>query len=98
MPASHDVFKWEARVLKSMGSEARLQIVDRLSRGEASVKELGTMVGSDQSTVSKHLAVLRTLGIVEDRREGASVFYRLAIPSTLNMISCARQVLSARAL
>ena len=93
---NNSAFKWEARVLKSMGSEPRLQIVERLSRGECSVKELGTIVGSDQSTVSKHLAILRTIGIVEDRREGAMVYYRLAIPSTLNVISCARQILSAR--
>jgi len=96
MNTNHNVFKWEARVLKSMGSESRLQIVERLSRGECSVKELGTLVGSDQSTVSKHLAILRNMGIVEDRRDGSMVYYRLAIPSTLNMISCARQILSAR--
>jgi ArsR family transcriptional regulator len=50
-------------------------------------------VGSDQTTVSKHLAVLRAHGIVEDRREGSVVVYRLLTPCIMNFFSCASQVL-----
>jgi DNA-binding transcriptional ArsR family regulator len=90
------VFKQQAKVLKALANESRLMIVDRLSRGECSVGELTEMIGSDQSTVSKHLAVLRSHGIVEDRREGNVVFYTLLTPCVLNFFSCATQVITDR--
>jgi ArsR family transcriptional regulator len=68
-------------------------IVDRLSRGECSAGELTQLIGSDQSTVSKHLAILRAYGIVEDRREGSIVVYRLLTPCVVRFFSCATEVL-----
>ena len=90
------VFKQQARVLKAMANESRLMIIDRLGKGECSVGELVKLVGSDQSTVSKHLAVLRSHGIVEDRREGNIVYYKLMTPCVLNFFSCASQVIKDR--
>ncbi|MCP4601234.1 MAG: winged helix-turn-helix transcriptional regulator [Proteobacteria bacterium] len=90
------VFKQQARVLKAMANESRLMIIDRLGKGECSVGELTKLVGSDQSTVSKHLAVLRSHGIVEDRREGNIVYYKLMTPCVLNFFSCATQVMKDR--
>jgi ArsR family transcriptional regulator len=94
---NRDVFKKQAKVLKALANESRLMIVDRLNRGECSVGELTAMVGSDASTVSKHLALLRAHGIVEDRREGSMVFYRLLTPCVCNFFTCATQVLKERA-
>lgn len=91
-----DVFKQQARVLKALANESRLRIVDRLSRGEASVGQLTEVVGSDISTVSKHLSVLRAHGIVDDRRDGNSVYYRLLTPCVCNFFTCATQVLNER--
>ena len=90
---SKDVFRQQARVLKALANESRLQIVDRLSRGECSVGELTDLVGSDQSTISKHLALLRAHGIVLDRREGNVVYYTLLTPCVMKFFSCATQVL-----
>ena len=91
----HDraVFRSQARVLKALANESRLMIVDRLSRGECSAGELTRLVGSDQTTVSKHLAVLRAYGIIEDRREGSLVIYRLLTPCVTNFFACATQVI-----
>ncbi len=83
-------------MLKALANESRLMIVDRLSRGEASVAQLTELVGNDVSTVSKHLAVLRAHGIVDDRREGNSVYYRLLTPCVCNFFACATQVLKER--
>jgi len=91
-----DTFRRQARVLKALANESRLKIVDRLSRGECSVGELTAMIGSDPSTVSKHLAVLRAHGIVLDRREGNVVYYTLLTPCVMNFFSCATQVLKDR--
>lgn len=89
-------YKQQARVLKALASESRLMIVDRLGQGECTVGELVEIVGSDQSTVSKHLAVLRSHGIVEDRRQGSYVHYKLVTPCVLNFFSCASEVLEVR--
>jgi len=90
------VFKQQAKVLKALANESRLMIVDRLSRGECTVGALVELVGTDQSTVSKHLAVLRAHGIVEDRREGNNVYYTLLTPCVLSFFSCASKVLQER--
>ena len=71
------VYIQQAKVLKALANDSRLMIVDRLSQGECSVGKLTELVGSDQSTVPKHLAVLRSHGIVEDRRDGNNVYYIL---------------------
>ena len=93
----NSVFKRQARVLKALANESRLMIIDRLSRGECSVGELTELVGNDRSTVSKHLAVLRSNGIVSDRREGNVVYYSLLTPCVVQFFGCASQVLSDHA-
>lgn len=90
------VYKRQAAVLKALANESRLMIVDRLTRGECTVGELTGVVGSDQSTVSKHLAVLRSHGIVEDRREGNNVYYKLLTPCVVDFFACASEVLKTR--
>lgn len=90
------LYKRQAQVLKALANESRLMIIGRLAEGECSAGELTGIIGSDQSTVSKHLAVLRGAGIVEDRREGNTVIYRLLTPCVLNFFSCASQVLDER--
>ena len=89
-------FKQQARILKALANESRLMIIDRLARGECSAGELVDLVGSDQSTVSKHLAVLRSHGIVDDRREGNVVFYKLLTPCVVNFFSCTAAVVKER--
>ncbi|MBP7127474.1 winged helix-turn-helix transcriptional regulator [Myxococcota bacterium] len=93
---TRDTYKLQARVLKAMANESRLLIIDRLNEGEASAGELVALVGTDASTVSKHLAILKAHGIVEDRRVGAMVYYRLLTPCVLNFLGCATQVLQER--
>ncbi len=82
--------------MKALANESRLMIVDRLGQGRCTVGELTQLIGSDQSTVSKHLALLRSHGIVEDHREGNQVFYELMTPCVLNFLTCASQVLKER--
>jgi DNA-binding transcriptional ArsR family regulator len=94
---NRNIFTRQAKMLKALAHESRLMIVDRLSRGECSVGDLRELIGGDLSTVSKHLALLRAHGIVEDRREGTTVFYRLLTPCVTNFFTCATQVLKERA-
>lgn len=68
-------------------------LIWRLNQGECNVGELTELVGLDPSTVSKHLTVLRSAGIVDDRREGSTVYYRLLTPCILTVISCADSII-----
>ncbi len=90
---SLESYRIQARILKALANESRLMIVDRLSRGDCSAGELTKLIGLDQTTVSKHLAVLRAHGIVGDRRVGSAVIYTLLTPCVTNFLSCAIQVL-----
>jgi ArsR family transcriptional regulator len=87
-----------ARVIKAMAHPTRLFIVDQLSKNERCVCELTEMIGADVSTVSKHLSVLRSAGIIEDDKRGQQVWYRLKVPCVLNFFSCVESVLKASAL
>jgi ArsR family transcriptional regulator len=89
--------KARAAVYKALGHPTRLFIVEELSRGERCVCELTAMVGADVSTVSKHLSVLRQVGLVEDSKRGAQVFYRLLVPCVLTSFDCIDAVLGDRA-
>ncbi len=86
-------FKQQAQVLKSLAHPARLAIVDRLQKGPATAGELTRLVGSDQSTVSKHLSVLKARGIVDDERVGTAVVYTLLTPCVKDFFLCACRVL-----
>lgn len=89
--------KRAARVLRALANESRLRIVRRLAEGECCVCDLVELIGADQSTISKHLAVLRDNGIVEGDRRGQHVYYRLLTPCVLSFLSCAATVLEERA-
>lgn len=66
------------RALKAFADRSRLRILKLLQRDELCVCQIAAILGLDQSTVSRHLAVLRNAGIVEDRREGRWTYYRIS--------------------
>lgn len=70
--------KQTARLFKTLADETRLRILALLSRGELCVCDLMAALELPQSTVSRHLATLRNTGLVEDRRQGVWMYYRLA--------------------
>jgi len=90
-------FDAQARIIKAMAHPTRLFIVDTLSRGEKCVCELRQMIGADMSTVSKHLAVLKNVGIVNDDKRGSQVYYTLSVPCVLNFFKCVESVLKLNA-
>ena len=76
------------RVLKAMAHPSRLLMLETLANGERCVCELQALVGSDMSTVSKHLALMRRAGLVQDRRQGLQVFYSLRTPCIMRFFDC----------
>lgn len=67
-----------AAVGRALADPKRLCVLESLAAGEVSVSELSTRVGCQVPNMSQHLAVLRSAGLVQSRRDGSTVFYRLA--------------------
>jgi ArsR family transcriptional regulator len=92
--------KYEARaaIVKALSHPARLMIVDELTEhGQRCVYELTEVVGTDLSTVSRHLAVLRNAGIVASEKRGTTVYYRLRVKCIRKFFECVESVLRASA-
>jgi ArsR family transcriptional regulator len=81
-----------AAIAKALADAKRLCVVERLADGERSVSDLSRDVGCQVPNMSQHLAVLRAAGIVSTRREGSTVFYRLADPQVLEVYRLLQQV------
>lgn len=90
-------FEARAKIIKAMAHPTRLFIVDELSRKERCVCELTEMIGADMSTVSRHLAILKGAGIVEDDKRGAQVFYSLRMGCVLAFFDCVESVIRSTA-
>ena len=67
-----------SRLFKALGDETRVRIIALLSHGELCVCHLEEALGLSQPNVSRQLSVLRAAGIVEPRRDGNWIYYRLA--------------------
>ena len=80
-----------AKVFKALGHPSRLRMVEALGSGEKCVCELRELVGSDISTVSKHLSILKEAGIVLDERRGTSVYYSLRMHCVTSFLDCVRR-------
>lgn len=83
------------RILKAMAHPSRLLMLEALRDGELCVCDLRDLVGSDLSTVSKHLALMRDAGLVVARKEGLQVFYTLRVPCILKFFDCVDAVRAA---
>lgn len=88
-----EFYEAKARVIKALAHPGRLIMIDALAEGERCVCELQQLVGSDISTVSKHLSVMKQAGIVDDRKAGQQVFYRLRVPCIVKFFDCVEAVL-----
>jgi ArsR family transcriptional regulator len=86
-----------ARILKALAHPTRVLIVDELREGPRCVCEIHAVVGSDLSTVSKHLAVLKHGGLLQDEKRGSQVYYRLRCPCVTDFFACAEKVLDTTA-
>lgn len=67
----------EDAVFRALADPSRRAIFERLTRGEAPVKELTACFHISQPAVSQHLAALRSAGLATERKEGRNVFYRV---------------------
>ncbi len=78
--ANSMVIKRETSIFKALSDETRLRILKLLLKKELCVCEIEAALNLHQSKVSRHLTVLRSVGLVEDRRDGTWIFYSLFKP------------------
>jgi len=86
-----------ADVIKALAHPSRLAMVLALAEGEMCVCNLQELVGSDMSTVSRHLSQLRAAGIVADRKQGLWVYYSLRTPCVLSFLGCIESLVADNA-
>ena len=85
-------YKKKAAILKALAHETRLIIIDNLAKGPMCVCEINKLFNLDQSTVSKHLLVLKNASIITDEKRGMNVFYTLRTPCILTYFKCLEKV------
>jgi ArsR family transcriptional regulator len=76
-----------AGLLRALSNEKRLMILCQLGQQELAVSQMMPVLGLSQSALSQHLAKLREEGLVATRRNGTTIFYRIAEPSVLRVIA-----------
>ena len=81
-----------ARALKAISHPLRLKIVCVVGAAEVCVQDIVDAVGTSQSNISQHLAILRDKGVLNTRKDANRVFYRVADQRTLQLVGMMREV------
>ena len=90
------LFEKQAEIVNAMAHPLRIAILDFLKDGEQCVCDIAKYVGSEQSNVSRHLSVMDKAGVLECRKEGLWVIYRLKTRCIVDFLSCATACLKQR--
>ncbi len=95
MPFDHPIYVLKAEFFRILGHPVRVRILELLRDGERTVGDLQGQLGLDSSGTSQHLGALRKQGLLESRREGTSVYYRVRDPRLFQLLEVARQILTS---
>ena len=88
-----DLLAAKAKIMKALAHQTRLYMVEELTKGEKCVCEFVDEVGSDFSTISKHLSILKNAGIVKVDKRGQKVFYSLKVSCITNFLRCTETII-----
>ncbi len=89
------IHRIEAEFFRALGHPARVRILELLKSGEMTVGDLQAELGIDSSGASQHLGAMRRQGLLEARKEGTSVYYRVRDPRVSQLLESARQVIGS---
>ena len=92
---SDPVYVVKARMFRVLGHPVRIRILELLRDGERGVGELQAELQLDSSGTSQHLSALRQLGLLDNRREGTSVYYRIRDPRIAQLLAVAKEILTS---
>ena len=91
--ADSRIFELQADICQTLANPKRLQIISLLKKGELSVGDMVKAMGIAKANLSQHLSSMRQKGILVARREGTSIYYRLASPKITEACAAMREVL-----
>jgi DNA-binding transcriptional ArsR family regulator len=86
---------FKADLFKAVSHPARIQILELLRDGEKTVSQLQLALGSEGSSVSQQLAILRMRNLVDTRKSGTLIYYRLRDPQVGDLLDVARRMFDA---
>ena len=89
-------YELQAEVLKALAHPLRLAIIQFLAEEEKCVCDIVEYTGTSQSNISRHLSIMKRAGILSDRKEGLSVYYRLNMPCALNFFQCVKDIMETQ--
>ncbi len=89
-------YRLHAELCKVLTDPKRLMILDALRHGDRSVTELAGAIGVTLPNASQHLAVMRNAGLVESRRAGTTIIYRLAEPTIVDACDIVHRIVQRR--
>ena len=93
MMTDRSLFEMQAEICKTLTNPKRIEILNVLKNDEKTVTELVNALGASKANVSQHLAVMRHKGILNTRREGVNIFYRVANPKVIEACALMKEVL-----
>ena len=91
------LFEKQAEIAKAIAHPLRIAIIDFLKDGEQCVCDIAEHVGSERSNVSRHLSVMANAGLLEYRKNGLKVIYKLKCVCIVDFFSCVSSVLKQQA-
>jgi ArsR family transcriptional regulator len=92
---SDPVYVLKAQLFRALGHPVRIRILELLLDGERTVGDLQAALSLDSSGTSQHLTALRQQGVLESRRAGTSVYYRIRDPRVTQLMAVAKQILTS---
>lgn len=91
--ADSRIFELQADICQTLANPKRLQIISLLKKGELSVGDMVKAMGIAKANLSQHLSSMKQKGILIARREGTSIYYKLASPKITEACAAMREVL-----
>ncbi len=91
-----EFYKFKTSFIKALANPVRLMIIDCLKNGQKSVTEIIEMIKEEQSTVSKHLSILKSQGLIQDEKKGLNVYYSLKCTCIKDFFECLDNMINER--
>ena len=88
-----EVYNRKSEIFKAIAHPTRLMILEMLYGDEKCVSDIQLKIKADFSTISKHLQVMKSAGLLDQRREKKNVFYSLRVPCIMNFMGCIDEVI-----
>ncbi|MBI5472310.1 MAG: winged helix-turn-helix transcriptional regulator [Ignavibacteriae bacterium] len=93
MATSNEIFGLHAEVCKTLSHPKRLEILSILRDDEMAAGDIVNKMKISKANVSQHLTLMRNAGILEARRDGVNIYYRISSPKVIQACDLMREVL-----